>query len=110
MSYTTRTIWVMCGLAIACTASTAIAAQNNGKAVKQHMQATQKGHFVSPPRTMVQADATQVRLANGAVGMQLATELWSHVAVQKDAHGNLHQVEVSSDVAPTGILEGASNE
>lgn len=109
MNHKARTLWLICGLAIACTATASMAAQKGDKAVKQHLPST-KGQFVASPRTMAQADATQIRLANGASAMKLPTELWSHLAVQKDAQGNLHQVEISSDVAPTAILEGASNE
>jgi hypothetical protein len=109
MNRKARMLWLISGLAIACAATTTMAAQKGGKAVKQHLPTT-KGQFVTSPRTMAQADATQIRLANGASAMKLPTELWSHLAVQKDAQGNLHQVETSSDVAPTAIVEGAGNE
>lgn len=111
---------LLAGLAIAIAAPNAIAAQNDAKATKEPMSTAQKNalgksmalknrNFQSP-RTMAQGKATLVRMPDGSLSAQVPTELWNHLSVQKDAQGNLHQVESSDYVAPNSTWEGLDNE
>jgi hypothetical protein len=101
-------LWLISGLAVAGAASVAQAAKpsttpQQRKAQAETLVRNHKGFAATQPRTMAQADTTQVRLPDGTVSVRVPTELWSHLAVQKDAQGNLHQVETSNGTVPTAI-------
>lgn len=96
------------GLLLAFAASAAQAAKP--QTVKHHMKMAEKRQFATSPRTMAQADAALVSLPSGVLAQPIPTELWNYIAVQKDAQGNLRQVETSSPAAPTGTFKGLDNE
>lgn len=78
-------------------ASIAAAATGDGKSMAKRDARTQKvaenTRFLQQPRTMDEAAATKVRLANGSEGYLVPTELWNELAVQKTAEGSQKVVE-----------------
>ena len=107
MNRNARMLWLISGLAVAGAASVAQAAKpsttpQQRKAAVETIKKNHKGFAATQPRTMAQANATMTRLPNGASAMRAPTELWNHLAVQRDAQGNPHQVETSNGAqAPT---------
>jgi len=101
MNHKARTLWLISGLAIAAAASVAHAAKpsttpQQRKAAVDTIKRNHKQFDATQPRTMAQANATKVRLSAGGSAMRAPTELWNHLAVQRDAQGNPHQVETSN--------------
>ena len=102
MNHKARALWLISGLAIAAAASVAHAAKpsttpQQRKAAVDSIKRNHKQFDATQPRTMAQANATMAQLPNGAGGaMRAPTELWNHLAVQRDAQGNPHQVETSN--------------
>lgn len=106
---------LLAGLAILATAPAAFAAKptqtpQQRKASIDLIKQNHKQFSATQPRTMAQGAATQIRMADGATAARVPTELWNHLSVQKDAQGNLHQVESSDYVAPNSTWEGLDNE
>ena len=67
----------------------------------------------APPqaKTLEQSNATTFRTPQGAVGQQLATELWSTLSAQADANGQLRVVEHAGDGSEAAkATEGLPNE
>ena len=94
-------------------ASVAGAAGTDGKSMAKRDARTQKvadtSRLLQQPRTMDQAAATQVRLADGTGGYLVPTELWNELAVQKTAEGKTRVVETDANsVAPA--VEAATHE
>jgi hypothetical protein len=110
MNRKARMLWLISGLAIAGAASVAQAAKpsttpQQRKAAVETIKKNHKSFAATQPKTMAQANATKAQLPNGAGGaMRAPTELRNHLGVQRDAQGNLHQVE-SSNGAQAPILQ-----
>ena len=108
MNRMSHACWLLSALAIAGTASVAQAAKpsttpQQRKAAVEQIKHNHKQFAATQPRTMAQADQTKVRLPNGTEAMRAPTELWNHLAVQRDADGKLRQVETSNGDVPTAI-------
>ncbi|WP_036168631.1 hypothetical protein [Noviluteimonas dokdonensis] len=82
--------------------------QRSAKA--ESMKAKRHAFKATQPRTMSQANATQVRKPGGAVAVRVPEELWSTMAVQRDANGNLRVIETDGTAAPAATTEGLPNE
>lgn len=86
-----------------CAAGIAAAATNDGKSMAKRDAQTQKvadnTRLLQQPRTIEQAAATQVRLANGAEGILVPTELWNELAVQETAEGGKRVIETDGSGA-----------
>lgn len=110
MNHKARALWLISGLAVAGVASVAQAAKpsttpQQRKAAVETIKRNHAGFSATQPRTMAQANATKVRLAGGAGAMRAPTELWNHLAVQRDAQGNAHQVETSNGAQAAAFHE-----
>lgn len=110
MNHKARALWLVAGLAVAGAASVAQAAKpsttpQQRKAAMENIKRNHKQFNATQPRTMAQANATKVRLAAGGSAMRAPTELWNHLAVQRDAQGNLRQVETSNGAQAPALHE-----
>jgi hypothetical protein len=89
------------------------AAAGDGKSMAKRDARTQKvadnTRFLQQPRTMDEAAATKVRLANGSEGYLVPTELWNELAVQKTAAGK-HKVIESTHGHAAATAEAATHE
>ena len=82
--------------------------QRSAKA--EAMKAKRHAFKATQPRTMSQANATQVRKAGGSYAVRVPEELWSTLAVERDDNGNLRVVETDGTHAPAAKTEGLPNE
>ncbi len=112
-------LWLVAGLAVAGAGTTFVAqAVKPGHAPQQHkaaIQSIRNNHHkfkATQPRTMAQGNATTVRMPDGKSTARVPTVLWSDLAAQKDAQGNLHVIERSGDAPPptSTQAEGLENE
>jgi hypothetical protein len=89
------------------------AASADGKSMAKRDARTQKvadtSRLLQQPRTMDEAAATKVRLANGAEGYLVPTELWNELAVQKTAGGQPRVVETDAN-SPAPAAEAATHD
>ena len=114
MNKKTRIFWIASGLAVAGTVSVAQAAKPSPTAQERKVlieKVTKNQRNFKQPRTMAEAAASQVRLANGAVAVAVPTELWNNLSVTTDAPGKLQMHESDGTSAPaTSISKGLENE
>lgn len=106
---TSRFAAALCGCIAATLASgAAIAAKpvDQGKQAKAAAVAA-NSRSLPQPRTMAEADATEVRLPDGAVMVLVPTELWSHLSVDRAADGTLKVVEHEGTHAPAAAKEAS---
>jgi hypothetical protein len=82
--------------------------QRNAKA--ESMKQKRHSFKATQPRTLSQADATKVRKAGGTLQVRVPEELWSTMAVQRDANGQLRVIETDGTQAPAATSEGLPNE
>lgn len=110
MKHKAKIFWLATGLALASTVSGAQAAKLTPKE-REAMAAKvkQNSRNVVQPRTMKQAEATRVKLANGAVAVAVPTELWNHVVITTDAQGQPTLHDTDGTAAPA-TSEGSTNE
>ena len=86
-------------VALAGASTTADAARTMGKENQAAVDRI-KASNARQPRTMAEAERTQVSSSTKGVNMMVATELQATLMVQKDAQGNMKVVEVEgNDVA-----------
>ncbi len=99
------------GLAIASAAPTAQAAKPTEKQIeaKAAKLAVQRGNF-KQPRTVAEGEATVTRMANGATGALVPSDLWNQLSVEKDAQGNPRVHEADGTIAAASTSEGLSHE
>lgn len=111
MKHKSSLFWLVTGLAIASAVPNANAAKPTEKELqaKAEKLAAKRANF-KQPRTMVEGEATQARLANGATGALVPTELWNQLSVEKDAQGNLQVVEADATAVAAEKSEGLSHE
>ena len=110
MNHKARALWLVAGLAVAGAAFVAQAAKpsttpQQRKAAVETIQRNHKQFSATQPRTIAQANVTKAPLAAGGGAMRAPTELWNHLAVQRDAQGNLHQVETSNGAQAPALRE-----
>jgi hypothetical protein len=112
MNGKTRIFWMLTGLAIAGAVSVAHAAKpltpQERKAKAQEL--TQNHRTFQQPRTIAQTNAAARRLPDGTTTAPLATELWNHLSVQRDATGQLKIQESDGAIAPNTATEGSDHE
>ena len=111
MKHPSHLFWLVAGLAIA----SAVPAAQAAKPTDQELQAkaaklAAKRDNFKQPRTMAEGEATQVRLASGATGALVPTELWNQLSVEKDAQGKLQVVEADATATVEATSEGLSHE
>lgn len=112
MNHKARVLWLLTGLAVVGAASVAHAAKPmTPQERKAKSEALIKNHRAfQQPRTMAQADAAARRLPDGTTSAPLATELWNHLSVERDAAGRLKLRESDGAIAPSDAVEGANHE
>lgn len=107
-----NTTLLMAGLALAAAAAAATAAQptktQRHAAAVAAIQQNPAAKIEAQPRTMAQAEATQVRTKSGGAAVRVPTELWSTLGTRIDAKGDVQLIEYEGD-APT-TTEGLPNE
>lgn len=105
MSQSSNLLWLAVGVAIA-VVPVAHAASGTSKDRKaQTAKIIKNQRSFQQPRSMAQADATQVKLVDGTVKSAVASELWSTLSVREDADGKLQMVESEGTVAPAATAE-----
>jgi hypothetical protein len=109
-----KSILVLASMVLVGTTAAAHAAKPDNtpeqrKAKADHMQRNAPAFKATQPRTMSQADATQRRIATGGYAVRVPEELWTTLAVERDAHGTLRVVETDGTQAPAKT-EGLPNE
>jgi hypothetical protein len=104
-----------CGLAFAATASAAGNDQGNQplsaqerKAMTDKIKQNHRNYF--QPQTAAQAKASTVRRPDGSVSLKVPTELWNHLAVQRDGNGQLHVIEADGTAPAPTLVEGLDHE
>ena len=111
MKHKARLFLVTTALAAAGVVTVAQAANTTPQARKAAIDKIVKNHATfKQPRTMAEADATQVRLANGGVGVAVPEELWNNLTVQKDAQGTPRVRESDGMTADASSQEVLINE
>ena len=112
MNGKTRIFWILTGLAVAGAASVAHAAKPlTPQERKAKSEALIKNHRTfQQPRTMAQTNAAARRLPDGTTAAPLATELWNHLSVERDAAGQLKIKESDGATAPSAATEGSDHE
>lgn len=112
MNGKTRIFWMLTGLAVAGAASVAHAAKPlTPQERKAKAQVIIKNHRTfQQPRTMAQTNASARRLPDGTTSAALATELWNHLSVERDAAGQLKIRESDGTIAPSPAAKGADHE
>lgn len=111
MKHSARLFWMATALAAAGMVTVAHAAKSTPQARKAAVEKIAKNHHsFNQPRTMAEADSTQVRLADGTVALAVPEELWNHLSAETDAQGNVRVRESDGTVAATTQSEGLSNE
>lgn len=110
MNSKSKLLWLASGLAVVASGG-AVAA---GKSMAQRDAKTQKvfeaSRLQQQPRTMTDAAASKMKLANGTEGYLVPTELWNTLAVEKDAQGKLRVIETDGTTAPASSTEAATHE
>lgn len=93
-------LWLVAGMAMASVpvAHAAPAASKDRKAQTQKIINNQRSF--QQPRTMAEADASQVKMVDGTVKSAVASELWSTLSVREGADGRMEIVETEGLVAP----------
>jgi len=95
-------------------AGVADASNADGKSMANRDARTQKvadnSRLLQQPKTMDQAAATKVRLANGAEGYLVPTELWNELATQETAEGGQRVVETDGSSAAAPRKEASNHE
>ena len=110
MNRKARLICIAAGLAVAGTAATADAAkpltQKERKA--KTAQIKQNHRNFQQPRTIAQAEARVAPLPGGGSALAVPTELWSHLAIERDAEGNVQLRETEGDATPSSTNTGGA--
>lgn len=105
MTRKSNLLWLAAGMAIA-TVPAALAAQSSSKDRKAQTEKIIKNQrSFQQPRSMAEADATQVKMVDGTVKSAVASELWSTLSVREGADGKMEIVEVEGMVAPAAAEE-----
>lgn len=105
MTRKSNLLWLAAGMAIA-TVPAALAAQSSPKDRKAQTEKIIKNQrSFQQPRSMAEADATQVKMVDGTVKAAVASELWSTLSVREGADGKMEIVEVEGMVAPAAAEE-----
>lgn len=105
MTKNSNLLWLVAGMAMA-TLPVAHAAQSASKDRKAQTQKIIKNQrSFQQPRTMAEADATQVKMVDGTVKSAVASELWSTLSVRKGADGKMEIVETEGRAAPASAGE-----
>ena len=105
MTQKSNLLWLVAGMAIAAV-PVANAARDTSKDRKaQTAKITKNQRSFQQPRSMAEADATQVKMVDGTVKSAVASELWSTLSVREDADGKLQVVETEGMVAPASTVE-----
>jgi hypothetical protein len=111
MKHKARLFLVTTALAAAGVATVAQAANTTPQARKAAIEKIAKNHAnFKQPQTMTEANATKVRMPNGAVGIAVPVELWNNLTVQKDAQGTARVVESDGATADASSQEVRINE
>ena len=105
---------VLAGLVlVGATAAQAAKPELTGKE-KREMAANVAAHqkkAAPQPKTMAQSNAAKIGSTTGAVGQQVASDLWSTMSAQTDANGGLKMVESDGDgTGAAPAMEGNPNE
>lgn len=105
MTRNSNLLWLVAGMAMASVpvAHAAQAASKDRKAQTQKIIKNQRSF--QQPRTMAEADATQVKMVDGTVKSAVASELWSTLSVREGANGKMEIVETEGMVAPAAAEE-----
>lgn len=104
MSSKSNVFWLVAGMAIACAPlAQAGAPTSRDKKAKIEKLVNNQRSF-QQPRTMAQAEATQVKLPDGTVQVAVPTELWTTLSVQKGADGKLKVMEADGTGAATAAV------
>lgn len=105
MSQKSTLLWLVAGMTIA-SVPVAHAASGASKDRKtQTARIIKNQRSFQQPRSMAQADATQVKMVDGTVRSAVASELWSTLSVREAADGKLQIVETEVTVAPASTVE-----
>jgi hypothetical protein len=105
MTRNSNLLWLVAGMAIA-SVPVAQAAQSNSKERKAQTEKIIKNQrSFQQPRSMAEADATQVKMVDGTVKSAVASELWSTLSVREGADGKMEIVETEGMVAPASTEE-----
>lgn len=112
MNRKARVLWLFTGLAVAGAASVAHAAKPlTPQERKAKTETIIKNHRTfQQPRTIAQTNAAARRLPDGTTTAPLATELWNHLSVERDATGRLKIKESDGAIAPSAATEGTDHE
>ena len=93
-------------------AGVAAATNDDGKSMAKRDARTQKvldnSRLLQQPRTMDEATATQVRLANGSEGILVPTELWNELSAKPTPEGG-HRI-VERDGSGGSTVEASTHE
>lgn len=111
MNRKARLICIAAGLAVAGAAATADAAKRltpQERAAKAD-EIRQNHASFQQPRTMAQAEARVAPLPDGGTALAVPTELWSHLAVERDAEGNVQLRETEGDATPSATTTGGDD-
>ena len=105
---------VLAGVTLVCATTVAWAAKPEltGKEKKELAAKVAANEKKAPPqpKTMLQANATNLKSTTGAEGVLVPTDLWPRMMVQTDANGRKHIVESEGDAIPATTTEGLPNE
>jgi hypothetical protein len=105
MTRNSNLLWLVAGMAIA-SVPVAHAAQSNSKERKAQTEKIIKNQrSFQQPRSMAEADATQVKMVDGTVKSAVASELWSTLVAREGADGKMEIVETEGMVAPASTGE-----
>ena len=104
MSQKSNLLWLVAGVAIASVPVAHPAPGTSKDRKAQTAKIIKNQRSFQQPRSMAEADATQVKLADGTVKSAVASELWSTLSVREDADGKLQVVETEVTVAPASTV------
>ena len=114
MNHHATALWLATGLAIvavsAAHAAKPTTTPQQRKAMAEHMARNHQAFNATQPKTMAQADATQVRLPSGSVMARVPTELWNELSVQREADGRLRMREADGTAQAVETTEGPAHE
>ena len=107
----THLFCAVAGLAFASALPGAHAAKPTEKQIqaKAEKLAAQRSNF-KQPRTVAEGETTVTRMANGATGALVPSDLWNELSVEKDAQGNPQLHEADGTVVTSSSSEGLSHE
>ena len=98
-------LWLVAGMAIA-SVPVAQAAQSTPKDRKAQTEKIIKNQrSFQQPRSMAEADATQVKMVDGTVKSAVASELWNTLSAREGADGKMEIVETDGMVVPASTGE-----